>query len=198
MTIARLIAFIAFLASVPCAAQNTTGSDRDAVATQKAEMARIAHFDGVFVGPATTYPLDGKPPFAGNIVQRIGPFLDGAVRLMEGRIYSPQGALRFNGLIVFDYDIDARRHRASLFANGRKIVTEVVLNPRGYHFDIPVPNAKAFRRVNVTLTPTQFLEQVDYHSDGRPPRKEFVMTLERVGASDWPLGRPNPVPEAPR
>lgn len=183
---------------MPCAAQNTTGGDRDAVATQKAQMARIAHFDGVFVGPAMTYPLDGKPPFAGRIVQRIGPFLDGAVRLMEGRIYSPQGALRFNGLIVFDYDVDAGRHRASLFANGRKIVTEVVLNPRGYHLDIPVPGARAFRRIHVTLLPTQFLEQVDYHAEGKKPIKEFEMTLDRMGSSDWPLGRPNPIAEAPR
>lgn len=54
------------------------------IAAQREGMAPLAYMDGVWRGPATTTLPSGE---VHNITQteRIGPFLDGSVKVIEGR-----------------------------------------------------------------------------------------------------------------
>ncbi|HEY6146748.1 MAG TPA: DUF1579 domain-containing protein, partial [Thermoanaerobaculia bacterium] len=65
------------------------------IAAQKEAMASLAFMDGVWRGPAWTILASGEKH---NITQteRIGPFLDGSVKVIEGRGYDPDGKVTFN------------------------------------------------------------------------------------------------------
>src|SRR4029077_3020616 len=73
------------------------------IAAQRDAMARLAYMDGVWRGPAWTILPSGEKR---NITQteRIGPFLDGSVKVIEGRGYNADGSVGFNasGIISFN------------------------------------------------------------------------------------------------
>src|SRR5512141_948490 len=73
------------------------------LAAQKEAMAAFSAMDGVWRGPAWTILPSGEKH---NITQteRIGPFLDGSVKVIEGRGYDPDGKVTFNafGTISFN------------------------------------------------------------------------------------------------
>ena len=76
-------------ASAPALAQ---GRPNPAVliAEQRQAMAAFAAMDGVWRGPAWTIQPSGEKH---HIIQteRIGPFLDGSIKVLEGRGYEPDG-----------------------------------------------------------------------------------------------------------
>src|SRR6266550_5468089 len=67
------------------------------IAAQREAMAPLAFMDGVWRGPAWTILASGEKH---NITQteRIGPFLDGSVKVIERRGYDPDGTVTFNAL----------------------------------------------------------------------------------------------------
>lgn len=165
---------------------------------ERAAMNRLVDFDGVYAGPWRTFKPDGSISSQGTTVHRVGPFLGGTVKVMEGRNYSEQGAITFNGMIVLTFDPDAKTYLLHIYAGGHAFDTKPVWTPTGYYFEVAGPDGKGVRRVIITISPTQWAEQVYDRVEGRPPAKVFEMTLPRVGESDWPLGRPNSTPQPPR
>ena len=73
------------------------------IAGQREGMAPLAFMNGVWRGPATTTLPSGD---VHNITQteRIGPFLDGSIKVIEGRGYEPDGRVGFNAFAVISYD----------------------------------------------------------------------------------------------
>src|SRR2546422_6466747 len=86
------LATFAFLLMIIGATVTVFGQGRpDSAALIKAQreaMATFAFMDGVWRGPAWTMLPSGEKH---NIIQteRIGPFLDGSVKVIEGRGYNP-------------------------------------------------------------------------------------------------------------
>ena len=74
--------------------------------------------DGIWRGPAWTLQPDGRKR---NLVQteRIGPFLDGSVKLIEGRGYEEDGRVGFNALGIVYYDLAKQAYGLRSFAQGR-------------------------------------------------------------------------------
>src|SRR6266436_5806115 len=65
------------------------------IAAQRDAMLRLAYMDGVWRGPAwTILPSGEKHTFTQT--ERIGSFLDGSVKVIEGRGYDPDGKVTFN------------------------------------------------------------------------------------------------------
>ena len=54
-------------------------------------MARLAYLDGVWRGPAWSLTPQGRREMIQT--ERIGPFLGGSVRVMEGRGYTADGSV---------------------------------------------------------------------------------------------------------
>ncbi len=187
------------LTAAPVAAQNAADVARigPILAAEKAAMDKLVNYDGVYAGKWQMFRPDGSVAEHGSTVHRVGPFLGGSIKMMEGRNYTPEGALVFNGTMVLTYNATTKAWKMNVFAFGDAFEVKPVFTDTGYYFDAP-STGPGFRRVNITVAPTYWGEEVYDHADGKPPFRVFSMKLDRIGPTDWPLGRPNTVPEAPR
>src|SRR4051812_14270922 len=88
------------------------------ITAQREAMAPLAYMNGVWRGPAWSMTPKGEKH---NITQteRIGPFLDGSVKVIEGRGYDDQGKVTFNALGIISYDIDQKTYSMRSYAMGR-------------------------------------------------------------------------------
>ena len=198
------MAIACLLSTAPAMAQDKSPQDkiaRDtalALGAQRGAMNALSIYDGIYTGTWRSFPPGGGSSFGGTTVHRVGPFLGGSVKVMEGRNYTSDGALVFNGMMVLSFDQAMHKYRLRIYANGRVIDAEAVMNAGGYYFDVPTPGDASFRRINIFVTPGQWVERVDFHDGAKPVVKEAELILNRVGESDWPLGRPNPTPVPPQ
>src|SRR5207237_3361966 len=106
------------------------------IAAQREAMVRLSVMDGVWRGPAwTILPSGGKR----NITQteRIGPFLDGSIKVIEGRGYGADGKVGFNAFRIISYGPATKAYTLHSHAMGQ--VGDFVLKPTGdgYVWEIP-------------------------------------------------------------
>ncbi|MCP6769373.1 hypothetical protein NL529_31455, partial [Klebsiella pneumoniae] len=78
------------------------------LAAQREAMAVFAFMDGVWRGPASTV-LPSGDVHAITQTERIGPFLGGAVKVLEGRGYEADGRTSFNALGIISYEVETKR-----------------------------------------------------------------------------------------
>ncbi len=97
------------IASSPASAQNLPDA-ASLIATQKAALEKFSRMDGVWRGPAWTILPSGEKH---NITQteRIGPLLDGSIKLVEGRGYEPDGRVSFSAFGVISYNPESKNYR---------------------------------------------------------------------------------------
>src|SRR5262252_10569683 len=96
------------------------------IAAQKEAMAPLAFMDGVWRGPAWTILPSGEKH---NVTQteRIGPFLDGSVKVIEGRGYDLDGKLTFNAFGTISYNPGTKAYTLHSYAQGN--AGDFVLKP---------------------------------------------------------------------
>ncbi|MCA1714618.1 MAG: DUF1579 domain-containing protein, partial [Gammaproteobacteria bacterium] len=87
------------------------------LAAQRAAMAPLSALDGTWRGTATITRPGGATHVAPH-TERIGPFLDGSIKLIEGRSYKPDGTLAFNAFAILSYDPAARAYTFRSYAQG--------------------------------------------------------------------------------
>ena len=111
------LAALALLAAAAASPAQAQRPDPEALlAAQRTAMARLAAMDGVWRGPAWTVLPTGERHEVTQ-TERIGPFLGGSVKGIEGRGYDASGRVTFNafGTVSFDPARQAyRRMQASL------------------------------------------------------------------------------------
>lgn len=153
------------------------------IAAQREAMASLAMMDGVWRGPAWTILPSGQKH---DITQteRIGPFLNGSIKVIEGRGYNTDGSVGFNAFGIISYD--PATHVYTLHSHAQGQVADFVIKPTadGYVWEIPAgPMTIRYTAVikNVTLH-----EVGDRIVPGKEPVRFFEMTLKRVGDTDWP------------
>jgi hypothetical protein len=153
------------------------------IAAQREAMAPLAMMDGVWRGPAWTILPSGEKH---NITQteRIGPFLDGSIKVIEGRGYGVDGKVTFNAFGTIWYDPATRVYTLHSHAQGQ--VGDFVLKPTadGYVWDIPAGPMTI--RYTAVIKNGNWLEVGDRILPGREPVRFFEMNLKRVGDTDWP------------
>jgi len=160
------------------------------IAAQREGMAPLAYMDGVWRGPATTTLPSGE---VHNITQteRIGPFLDGSVKVIEGRGYEPDGRVGFNALGVISYDPGAKKYTMRSYAQGYQGDFIITPTADGYVWEIPAGPTTI--RYTAVIKDGKWREVGDRIIPGRAPIRFFEMNLVRVGNSDWPgAGAINP------
>jgi hypothetical protein len=174
----------AALALAPAAGQGRP-DPAPLMAAQREAMAALHAMNGVWRGTAWTLLPSGEKR---SLVQteRIGPMLDGTIKVIEGRGYEADGKPSFNAFGVVSFDPATRTYRFRSHALGQWGDFAFAPTADGYTWEIPAgPMTIRYTAVIKDGTLRQVGERI---VPGREPQRFFEMTLQRVGDSDWPAG----------
>lgn len=183
-SIAVALAALSIGCTVPVLAQAQQADPAALIAAQKAALAPLSRMDGVWRGSAWSI-LPGGVKHEVTQTERIGPFLDGSVKMFEGRGYNADGTVGFNALGVMAYNPTTGAWTLTSWAQGRAGVFPMTLTDDGYVWTVPA-GPKATIRYTAVITAGAWREIGEYVIDGQPPRQIFEMNLKRVGDSSWP------------
>jgi hypothetical protein len=159
-------------------------------ARQREALAAFARMDGVWRGPAWTMTPQGRHELTQT--ERVGTFLDGTVRVVEGRGYEPDGTVSFNALGIISFDPQTNRYTITSWAMGRTGRFEIRPTADGYTWETPA-GPGAVIRYTATIRDGEFREVGHRIVGDAPPVQIFEMNLRRVGDTDWPAGNPVPM-----
>lgn len=153
------------------------------IAAQQESMLKLSFMDGVWRGPAWTILPSGERHTITQ-TERIGPFLDGSVKVIEGRGYDPDGRVTFNAFGTISYDPAKGVYTMHSYAQGN--VGDFVLTPAtdGYVWEIPAGPATI--RYTAKIKDGSWREVGDRILPGKEPVRFFEMNLERIGDTTWP------------
>lgn len=154
-----------------------------ALASQREAMAKLSVMDGVWRGPAWTILPSGEKHTLTQ-TERVGPMLDGAVKVVEGRGYEADGSVAFNAFAVISYDPAAGSYGMRSYAQGR--AGDFRLEPRGDGWVWEIPAGPMTIRHTVTFTGGVWHEFGERLLPGKDPVRYMEMTLTRVDGTDWP------------
>jgi hypothetical protein len=180
------VALLIVTVAVPFVASGQGRPDAAAlIEAQSKAMASLAFMDGVWRGPALTIRPSGEK-HAITQTERIGPFLDSTVKVIEGRGYEADGKVGFNALGIISYSPDKRAYSMRSYAMGS--AGDFVMTPTadGYVWEIPAGP--------MTIRYTAVIKDGKWHEVGdrimpeKEPVRFFEMNLTRVGDSSWPGG----------
>jgi hypothetical protein len=180
----RTLALALTLLLAPAAAGAQRPPDASAlIAAEKAAMAKLSYMDGVWRGPAWSITPTGRH----EVVQteRIGPFLDGGVKVIEGRGYNPDGSTGFNAFGTIGYDPATRTYVLHSYAQGHVGDFPLKITAAGYDWEVPAGPGAVVRYSAAVAAGTW--HEVGYYVSGTgAPRQVFEMSLKRVGDTTWP------------
>ena len=166
----------------PLAAQ-TRQDPASLLAAQRQAMTPLARMDGVWRGPAWSMTPNGRHEITQT--ERIGTFLGGSVRMIEGRGYDPDGTVTFNALGIISFHADTNSYTISSWALGRGGVFPFRPTADGYEWEVPAGPGMTVR-YSATVTADTLVERGFMHRGDAPPVQIFEMNLRRVGTTDWP------------
>ena len=146
-------------------------------------MKPLAMMNGVWRGPAWTILPSGEKHEITQ-TERIGPFLDGSVKVIEGRGYDADGKVTFNAFGTVSYDSGTKKYTLHSYAMGMVGDFELKLNADGYTWEIPAGPMTI--RYTAVIKDGSWKEVGDRVAAGQEPVRFFEMNLTRVGDTDWP------------
>ena len=177
-----LAALVVSMTPITVSAQDADAAKR--IAAQREAMAELKRMDGVWRGPAWILQPDGqKREFVQT--ERIGPFLDGSIKVIEGRGYAPDGKVTFNALGIVSYSPNSKSFSMHSYAMGFAGDFAFTPLPDGYTWTTPAgPDAAV--RYTATIAGDAFTEVGDRIVEGKASIRIFEMHLKRVSDTDWP------------
>ena len=183
--IGSVCTFLLLALSGPVAAQGRPPDPAALLAAQRESMLPLQSMNGVWRGTASMVHPGGEKQVITQ-TERIGPFLDGAVKVIEGRGYDAAGKLAFNSFGIVSFNPATRSYSMRSYARG--LVGDFVFRPipDGYAWEIPAGPATI--RYTVTIKGSTLHEIGERIVAGSEPVRFFEMTLQRVGDTDWPAG----------
>ncbi len=177
------LAVLAVAAASPFVARAQQPETAALLASQAEAMRAFAMLDGLWRGPATVLQRDGSR-LSFVQTERIGPFLGGSIKVIEGRGYDDDGSVRFNAFGIVSFDPATRAYSMHSHAMGHVGDFAFVATGDGYRWEIPL-GAATIRYV-ATVKDDELHEVGDRIVEGREPLRIFEMRLKRIGATDWP------------
>ena len=188
---ASRFAAVAVFAAVAGAALRTSGpvfaeGRPDPKALQKAQreaMAPLAFLDGQWRGEAWTMLPTGQKH---GVVQteRVGPFLGGSVKVVEGRGYDPDGTVAFNAFGVISFDPAGKTYTLHSYAEGS--VGDFPFTPHADGFTWEIAAGPMTMRFSGVVKDGKWHEVGERLVANREPVRFFQMDLERIGDTAWP------------
>ena len=155
------------------------------IAAQREGMVPLAFMDGVWRGPAWTILPSGEKHTITQ-TERIGPFLDGSVKVIEGRGYEADGRVGFNAFGTISYNPATRAYTLHSHAQGYVGDFTIKLTADGYVWEIPAGPMTI--RYTAVIKDGAWREVGDRITPGKEPVRFFEMNLKRVGDTSWPAG----------
>lgn len=153
------------------------------IVAQRDAMVRLAYMDGVWRGPAWTILPTGEKHTITQ-TERIGPFLDGSVKVIEGRGYDPDGKVSFNAFGTISFNSVTNVYTLHSHAMGYVGDFVLTLSPDGYTWDIPAGQITI--RCTAAIKDGAWREVGDRIVPGKDTVRFFEMNLKRVGDTNWP------------
>lgn len=154
-----------------------------AIADQRKAMAPLAYMDGIWRGPAWTILQSGEKHTITQ-TERIGPFLDGSIKVIEGRGYDADGKVGFNAFGIISYNPGTRAYALHSYAQGQ--VGDFLFKPTADGFVWEIPAGPITIRYTAVVKDGAWREVGDRILPGQEPARFFEMNLKRVGSTDWP------------
>ncbi len=180
---AVVVTCLLFSVATPVFGQS--GYNPEAMLRQQREaMKKLAYMNGVWRGPAWTVLPNGQKHHITQ-TERIGPFLDGTLKVIEGRGYEPDGKASFNAFGVISYDLQKKQFVMRSYAQGYSGDFELKMNDAGYSWEVPAGPGTTIR-YTATVKEGAWKEVGDRIVKDQEPVRFFEMELKRVGDSDWP------------
>jgi hypothetical protein len=177
-----LILTCALLLGIPLAA-HAQGTDATAIKAQQTAMDKLAAMRGIWRGPAASR-MPGQAEVRLTQTERVGPFLDGTLTLVEGKGYLEDGKIGFHAFASISWDPATQTYWMNSHAGGRSGRFQLKLTDNGWSWEVPAGPAAI--RYTATFADGKWSEVGDYVAPGQPPRRFFEMTLTRIGDTDWP------------
>jgi hypothetical protein len=182
-TLVAIVMLSAVASSPPPASAQGQPDSAALIAAQREAMNRIAYMDGVWRGPASTILPSGQRADVTQ-TERIGPFLDGTVKVLEGRGYNADGTVGFNAFGVVSYQPGQQTYTLRSYALGYAGDFPLTVTPDGYVWQIPAGPMTI--RYTATIRNGTWREVGDRVAPGKDPVRFFEMNLKRVGDTKWP------------
>lgn len=157
------------------------------IAAQREAMSRFANLDGIWRGPAKMTLPNGQQHEITQ-TERVGNFLDGSVKLVEGRGYELDGKVSFNALGVISYDPVGKVY--TMHSNAQGYTGNFVLTPVPDGFSWEIPAGPMTIKYTATVRDGVWHEVGDRVTPGKEPVRFFDMKLKRLGSTSWPAGDP--------
>lgn len=171
--------------AAPTAAPAARGRPDPAVlmAAEAKAIAPLAFMDGEWRGTATHTNPDGSTHVLTQ-TERVGSFLDGKVKVVEGRGYEADGRLTFNalGVVYFDHQRQVLRFQAHAMGNSG----DYAFTPKADGFVWEIPAGPMTIRYTATIANGEWHEVGDRVMPGAPDVRFFEMRLKRIGDTTWP------------
>lgn len=158
-------------------------------AAQQGAMSRLAGLDGVWRGSAWTEMRPGEKHTVTQ-TERVGSFLGGTIKVIEGRGYEADGSVAFNALGIISFDSQTDSYSIRSYAQGRVGDFPVTVTDDGFQWEIEAGPVKI--QYAAVIQDDTWTETGDRIMPNGETVRFFEMTLTRVGDTDWPAG--NPVP----
>ncbi len=178
------IALLLTALALPSAAQTQGRPDPAVLLTaQKAALAKLSFMDGVWKGSAWTILPSGEKHILTQ-TERVGPFLDGAVKVVEGRGYAADGSLAFNAFGTISFDPAKSAYSIHSYAMGN--AGDFALTPTADGFVWEIPAGPMTIRYTATVKDGRWTEVGDRVMAGKEPMRFYEMSLERQGDTKWP------------
>ncbi len=153
------------------------------IAAQQEAMLELSFMDGIWRGPAWTLSPSGEKHTLTQ-TERVGPFLDGSIKVVEGRGYDADGKVAFNAFAIISYDPATRAHTLHSHAQGS--VGDFVLTPTADGYVWEIPAGPMTIRYTAVFTEDALHEVGDRIMPGKEPIRFFEMNLARLGDTSWP------------
>lgn len=176
MHLARVLPTLLMIVGTPAMAQ----PGRAPVATTAA----IAFLDGVWIGPAAFTGPDGKTERFEQM-ERVGPMMNGQVRVMEGKGRDGAGNTTFNAFTVFSTATGGGVTMRSWTMGFEGVRPLVIDAAGGFRWEMQAGPGVTIRYVATVRGGIWDEHGERVGPDGKAVRF-FEMRLKRVGDTDWP------------
>ena len=150
---------------------------------QREAMKPLQFMNGAWRGPAWALLPSGEKHTMTQ-TERVGPFLDGSVKVVEGKGYDADGKVAFNAFATIYFNPGSRGYTMHSYAQGNVGDFKFTPSPDGFIWEIPAgPMTIRYTAVIKDGTWHEFGERI---VTGKDPVRIFEMTLKRIGDSNWP------------
>ena len=182
---ARLAAAFAALAIASTAAPAVAHqADPVAVAAQREALSRLDWMNGEWVGTAEIMTGPGQTRTLRH-TERIGPMLDGTIKVIEGHSYEADGSTGFNAFAVLSWDREQGRYVMRSYTGGHSGDFAMETTPTGWRWSTPARGGEI--HYETVHTGDNWTETGDFVMPGREPMRVVTLRLTRKGDSDWPM-----------